>query len=195
MRGKVAVTGDARGIVREARSGSKPRRPLHLFRDCAVTELVECAPEEIGIAPDPFWGTPTCRPPASTTSRHGARRRTASCRLTFLGIRLHTVSTSEVTAMHVGKLGAMAQMYLKDLAEKTRWGQLGRARKGRIPGGRAHGCDVLPADATKEPPSMRGRRVRSRWLRGARTHLYRTFIAWTQPDRLGFLGAEQTCRT
>jgi integrase/recombinase XerD len=25
---------------------------LHLFRDCAVTELVDCAPEEIGIAPD-----------------------------------------------------------------------------------------------------------------------------------------------
>jgi integrase/recombinase XerD len=24
----------------------------HLFRDCAVTELVDCLPEEIGIAPD-----------------------------------------------------------------------------------------------------------------------------------------------
>lgn len=24
----------------------------HLFRDCAVTELVNCAPEEIGSAPD-----------------------------------------------------------------------------------------------------------------------------------------------
>jgi hypothetical protein len=24
----------------------------HLFRDCAVTELVDCVPEEIGIAPD-----------------------------------------------------------------------------------------------------------------------------------------------
>ena len=24
----------------------------HLFRDCAVTELVDCAPEEIAIAPD-----------------------------------------------------------------------------------------------------------------------------------------------
>ena len=24
----------------------------HLFRDCAVSELVDCAPEEIGIAPD-----------------------------------------------------------------------------------------------------------------------------------------------
>jgi site-specific DNA recombinase len=44
-------------------------------------------------------------------------------------------------------LGTMAQMYLKDLAEKTRRGQLGRALKGRIPGGKAYGYDVLPAGA------------------------------------------------
>ena len=30
---------------------------------------------------------------------------------------------------------------------------------------------------------------------GAYNHLYRTFVTWTQPYRLGFLGAEQTCRT
>jgi hypothetical protein len=28
---------------------------------------------------------------------------------------------------------------------------------------------------------------------GARNHLYRTFMAWTEPYRLGFLGAEQIC--
>jgi integrase/recombinase XerD len=33
------------------RAFGKAIRP-HLFRDCAVTELVDCAPEEIGIAPD-----------------------------------------------------------------------------------------------------------------------------------------------
>ena len=68
-------------------------------------------------------------------------------RLTFLGVGVHTVSTGEVTAMHVGMLGTMAQMYLKDLAEKTKRGQLGRALKGRIPGGRAYGYDVLAAGA------------------------------------------------
>jgi site-specific DNA recombinase len=66
-------------------------------------------------------------------------------RLSFLRIGLHTVATGEITPMHVGMLGTMAQMYLKDLAEKTRRGQLGRALKGRIPGGRAYGYDVLPA--------------------------------------------------
>ena len=44
-------------------------------------------------------------------------------------------------------LGTMAQMYLKDLAEKTKRGQLGRALKGKIPGGKAYGYDVLPAGA------------------------------------------------
>ena len=66
-------------------------------------------------------------------------------RLTFLRIGLHTVATGEITPMHVGMLGTMAQMYLKDLAEKTRRGQLGRALKGRIPGGKAYGYNVLPA--------------------------------------------------
>jgi DNA invertase Pin-like site-specific DNA recombinase len=66
-------------------------------------------------------------------------------RLGFLGVGLHTVWTGEITPMHVGMLGTMAQMYPKDLAEKTRRGQLGRALKDRIPGGKAYGYDVLPA--------------------------------------------------
>ena len=38
------------------------------------------------------------------------------------------------TTMHVGLLGTMAQLYLSDLKEKTRRGQLGRALAGKIPG-------------------------------------------------------------
>jgi integrase/recombinase XerD len=37
--------------ARTQRAFGKPVWP-HLFRDCAVTELVDCAPEEIGITPD-----------------------------------------------------------------------------------------------------------------------------------------------
>ncbi len=66
-------------------------------------------------------------------------------RLTFLGIRLHAVNAGEITAMHAGVLGMMAQAYSKDLGEKTKRGQLGRALKGKIPGGKAYGYDVLPA--------------------------------------------------
>jgi DNA invertase Pin-like site-specific DNA recombinase len=46
--------------------------------------------------------------------------------------------------MHIGVMGTMAQMFLGDLREKTRRGQLGRARAGRIPGGLAYGYDVVP---------------------------------------------------
>ena len=37
--------------IRTQQAFGRPIWP-HLFRDCAVTELVDCAPEEIGIAPD-----------------------------------------------------------------------------------------------------------------------------------------------
>ena len=67
-------------------------------------------------------------------------------RLTYLGIKVHTVSTGEVTTMQVGMLGTMAQMYLSDLREKTWRGQLGRVLLGKIPAGRAYGYDIIPSD-------------------------------------------------
>jgi site-specific DNA recombinase len=54
--------------------------------------------------------------------------------LEFRGIKLHAVNIGQVTTMHVGLLGTMAQLYLSDLKEKTRRGQLGRALAGKIPG-------------------------------------------------------------
>ena len=40
-------------------------------------------------------------------------------------------------------LGTMAQLYLSDLKEKTRRGQLGRALAGKIPGGKAFGYQLV----------------------------------------------------
>lgn len=68
-------------------------------------------------------------------------------RLTFHGIRLHATSIGLVTQMHIGIMGTMAQMTLADLRDKTRRGQLGRARAGRIPGGLAYGYEVVPPPA------------------------------------------------
>ena len=65
-------------------------------------------------------------------------------RLTFRGIQVHATSIGLLTPMHVGIMGTMAQMTLADLREKTRRGQLGRARAGRIPGGLAFGYEVVP---------------------------------------------------
>jgi hypothetical protein len=62
----------------------------HLFRDRAVTELVDCAPEEIGIAPDLLGHLQTTRKhhtQAQGTIAHrlmqeaiAARRRAAASR-------------------------------------------------------------------------------------------------------------------
>ena len=63
--------------------------------------------------------------------------------LEFRGVKLHAVNIGQVTTMHVGLLGTMAQLYLTDLKEKTRRGQLGRALAGKIPGGKAFGYKVV----------------------------------------------------
>jgi site-specific DNA recombinase len=65
-------------------------------------------------------------------------------RLSFRKVAVHATSLGLVTQMHVGIMGTMAQMTLSDLREKTRRGQLGRARLGKIPGGLAFGYDVVP---------------------------------------------------
>ena len=65
-------------------------------------------------------------------------------RLVFHQVQLFTPALGLVTPIHIGVMGMMAQMFLSDLRDKTRRGQLGRALSGRIPGGLAYGYDVVP---------------------------------------------------
>lgn len=64
-------------------------------------------------------------------------------KLSFLGIRLFTPSLGEITTMHIAIMGMMAQLTLKDLAAKTKRGQLGRVRQGKVAGGLAYGYRVI----------------------------------------------------
>ena len=64
-------------------------------------------------------------------------------RLQFLCIPLHAVNLGEVTTLHVGLMGTMAQLYLTDLRDKTKRGQLGRALAGKVPGGQAYGYALV----------------------------------------------------
>ncbi len=64
-------------------------------------------------------------------------------RLTFLGIRIETLADGAVSETHVGLKGTMAALFLKDLAQKTRRGQVGRVNAGRIPGGKSYGYDIV----------------------------------------------------
>ena len=66
-------------------------------------------------------------------------------RLTFLGVRIETLADGHVSEIHVGLKGTMAALFLKDLAQKTRRGQIGRVKAGRIPGGKSYGYDVVPS--------------------------------------------------
>jgi DNA invertase Pin-like site-specific DNA recombinase len=63
--------------------------------------------------------------------------------LTFLGIRLVTLSEGEISELHVGLKGTMNALFLKDLADKTRRGLRGRVEQGRSGGGNAYGYDVV----------------------------------------------------
>ena len=77
-------------------------------------------------------------------------------RLVFAGIKLYAVSTGEITAMHIGMLGTMAQLFLADLREKTWRGQLGRALQGKQPGGLAYGYDVVSETKGSDGAGRRG---------------------------------------
>src|SRR5204862_6879043 len=59
--------------------------------------------------------------------------------LAFRGIKLHATTIGEITQLHIGIMGMMAQMALKDLGEKTKRGQLGRILKGKVAGGLGYG--------------------------------------------------------
>jgi site-specific DNA recombinase len=63
--------------------------------------------------------------------------------LTFLQVRLKTISEGDVSELHVGLKGTMNAIFLKDLAEKIRRGQKGRALARRSPGGLPYGYDVV----------------------------------------------------
>jgi site-specific DNA recombinase len=64
-------------------------------------------------------------------------------KLTFNGVRIETLADGAVSEIHVGLKGTMSALFLKDLAQKTRRGQVGRVKAGRIPGGKSYGYDVV----------------------------------------------------
>jgi site-specific DNA recombinase len=64
-------------------------------------------------------------------------------RLAYWGVKIVTLADGKVGKLHVGLKGIIASIYLDDLAQKTRRGQIGRVRAGRIPGGRSYGYDVV----------------------------------------------------
>lgn len=63
--------------------------------------------------------------------------------LTFHGVEVVTLAEGAVSELHVGLKGTMNQLFLKDLAAKTRRGLRGRVEAGLSGGGKAYGYDVV----------------------------------------------------
>jgi site-specific DNA recombinase len=74
-------------------------------------------------------------------------------RLRFAGIRIVTLSEGEISELHIGLKGTMGALFLKDLGEKTRRGQIGRVAQGRIPGGLSYGYSRVVALGTNGDPN------------------------------------------
>ena len=64
-------------------------------------------------------------------------------RLSFAGVQIVTLSEGEISELHVGLKGTMNQLFLKDLAAKTRRGLRGRVEAGLSGGGNSYGYDVV----------------------------------------------------
>ncbi len=64
-------------------------------------------------------------------------------RMTFAGVKIVTLSESEITPLHIGLTGTMNALYLKELANKTRRGLRGRVEQGKSGGGLCYGYDVV----------------------------------------------------
>lgn len=60
-------------------------------------------------------------------------------RVRFAGAKIVTLSEGEIGTLHIGMGGTISAIYIEQLAQKTRRGQIGRVTAGRIPGGLSYG--------------------------------------------------------
>ncbi len=60
-------------------------------------------------------------------------------RVNFVGGKIHTLAEGEIGALHIGLSGTMAQLYIEELARKTKRGLRGVVEEGRVAAGRAYG--------------------------------------------------------
>ncbi|WP_406694169.1 recombinase family protein [Sphingomonas cannabina] len=96
------------------------------------------------------------------------------------GARWVTLSEGNIDELHVGLGGTMAALYLKQLGEKTRRGQIGRVAAGRIPGGLSYGYDLVPAVDRHGRPDRGQRRINEEQAAVVR-RIFDEYIAGVSP--------------
>lgn len=88
-------------------------------------------------------------------------------RMEHAGVRIWSITEEDVDDMKIGLKGTMNAMQLRDIALKTRRGQRGRVRQGKVVGGNSYGYDVVAGSRTARAGSRaanaRSTRARPRW--------------------------------
>ena len=101
-------------------------------------------------------------------------------RLQFVGIEIHTLSHGKVGDLHVGISGLLGEMFIKNLAQKTRRGLEGRVRAGKSGGGLCYGYDVVVGvDACGQP--LTGERKINEAQAAVVLEIFRRFAAGDGP--------------
>ena len=102
-------------------------------------------------------------------------------RLTFAGVRIVTVSEGDIGHLHVGLKGLMSELYLHDLAQKTRRGLRGRVEAGKSGGGLSYGYRVVSV-LDGQP---RGEREIHEAEAAVVKRIFRSFVAGLSPKAIG----------
>ncbi|WP_261331550.1 recombinase family protein [Maritalea mobilis] len=103
--------------------------------------------------------------------------------LSFHGVRIVTLAEGEISELHVGLKGTMNQLFLKDLADKTRRGLRGRIEAGRSGGGNAYGYDIVRRMASDGSP-VTGERVINANEAEIIRRIFRTFADGISPKAI-----------
>lgn len=111
--------------------------------------------------------------------------------LSFSGIRLVTLADGDVTDLHVGLKGTMAQLYLKDLSAKTWRGLEGRIHDGSSAGGLCYGYSVVREIDSRGNP-IRGKRAIDEAQASTVRRIFEMFVARRSPRSIAIqLNAER----
>lgn len=98
-------------------------------------------------------------------------------RLSYFGVTLETLSEGVITELHVGLSGTMNQLFLKELANKTRRGLVARVKKGFSGGGRCYGYDVIDTGPDGENGVLRIDEAEAEIIR----RIFRQYAGGTSP--------------
>jgi site-specific DNA recombinase len=104
-------------------------------------------------------------------------------RLRFAGVAIVTLADGQVSELHVGLKGTMSQLFLQDLAHKTRRGQIGRVEAGRIPGGLSYGYRAIHAFNDRGEPE-RGLREIDEAEAAIVRRIFREYLAGIGPREI-----------